>query len=586
MSWLRTPRALGAAAGAVAVLGLLWCGWTAWQVNRDLDEAVARGHAIQAAVEARDTASLDRELTALREASAAAADRTSGFTWSVLGRVPVLGDDARGIETTSRVLADLARDGVEPLVSASDRFEELLPRGGALDVGVAEELADPVARAHRAFAAADADLTAVDASGFVGRLHRQFTDFRDQVAEASDALGSAETATRVLPTMLGAEGPRRYLLVFENNAEIRGTGGLAGAVSYVEAADGRLELRGHVAASSLGEAPAPVLPLSGAEQELYGDVLGTYAMNATMTPDAPRAAALLKARWEREFPGQRVDGVVLLDALAIGYLLDATGPVNVDGVQITGANAVDELLHTTYLRLPEPARQDAFFAEVAAATFAKFTSGLGNPTGVLEALGRATDERRVLVHAFDDAVQQELAGTPIAGELATDPESEDAQVAVTLNDMTGAKMSYYLRYDVDVSATACRGSAQTYSAKARISSVAPPEAATLPDYITGGGTYGPQPGTQVLAVRVFGPVGGEVSDLEFNGVASEAVEVDQDGRPVAMTYVQLTPGQTVDLAWKMKSGAGQTGDTALAVTPTIERKDSTRTLPSACAGGR
>ncbi|GAA1519915.1 DUF4012 domain-containing protein [Nocardioides humi] len=571
--------------GAVVGVLVLWAGWTAWQVSRDLNDAVDRAQRIQDAVEVRDTAAVERELAALRAASASAADRTAGPTWSVLSRVPFLGDDAAGVRTTSRVLDDLARDGVQPLVVASDRFEELLPRDGALDIGVAEDLAAPVAQARRAFAAAEEELAEVDTSGFVGRLDRQFTDFRDQVSRAADALASAEVATRILPTMLGADGPRDYLLVFQNNAEIRGTGGLAGAVSYVDVEDGRLELRGHVAAATLGEAAQPVLSLSAAEQELYGNVLGTYAVNATMTPDVPRAADLLRARWEQEFPTQRVDGVLFLDAVAIGYLLDATGPVTVDGVEITGDDAVDELLHNTYLRLPDPARQDAFFADVAAATFDRFTSGLGNPTGVLKALARATDERRVLVHAFDDAVREELAGTPIAGEFVTDPTVSEPQVGVTLNDMTGAKMSYYLRYDVDVNATSCRGTVQTYSAKARIASVAPPEAAALPEYITGGGKYGSAPGTQLMAVRIFAPAGGEISDVEFNGVPSQVIEVDLEGRPVAMTFVQLIPGQKVDLAWKMKSGDGQTGDTDVTVTPTIEAKASTRTLASACARG-
>lgn len=570
-------------AGLLALV-FAWTAWQAFQVNRDLNDAVRSAERIQDAVEARDTAALDREFAALREASSSAAARTDGLTWKVLSKLPLFGDDAEGIATTSSVLDGLARDGVEPLVTASDRFEELLPKDGAIDVAVAEELAAPVSQAHRAFAAADAELADVDNSGFMGRLDKRFRSFRDQVDRAAGALGSAEIATKVLPTMLGADGPRHYLLVFENNAEIRGMGGLAGAASYVEAADGKLSLRQHVAGSALGEAPAPVLPLSAAEKQLYDDVLGTYFMNATLTPDVARNSDLLRARWEQEFPEQKVDGVVFLDAVAIGYLLDATGPITVDGVELTGDSAVDELLHNTYLRLSEPAEQDAFFADVAAATFDRFTSGLGNPTGILKALGHATREHRLIVHSFEDAVQKEFAGTPVAGGLIVDDADAEPQIAVTINDMTGAKMSYYLRYEVDVNATTCKGDVQSYAAKARLTSVAPPEAATLPDYITGGGAYGTTPGTQLMAVRIFAPAGGTISGMELNGVSSQVIDVDQDGRAVAMTYIKLEPGQTVDLAWKMASGADQVGDTTVTVTPTIERKESTRTLRSACAG--
>ncbi|MBM7518704.1 DUF4012 domain-containing protein [Nocardioides nitrophenolicus] len=584
MSRLRGPRAVLLAAGAILVLGLLWAGWTAWQVNADLANAVRHAERIQSAVVARDSDAMEREVAGLRTSSRQAAERTSGPTWGLLTRLPFVGDDAAGVRTTSVVLADLADDGVEPLVAASDRFEQLLPRGGAVDQQAVADVAEPVHQARVAFGSADDDLAQVDPSGFVGRLEQRFRRFRDQVSRASDALASAETAARVLPAMLGDQGARRHLVVFENNAEIRSTGGLAGAVSSVEATDGVLRLGRQVAGAALGKTAEPVLPLTAAEDALYGDVLGTYFVNATMTPDVPRAADLLRARWEQRFPGRPVDGVVLLDAVGIGYLLEATGPVVVDGIEITGDNAVEQLLHATYLRVPDPAAQDAFFAAVAAATFDRFTAGADDPTAILRALARAVRERRVFVHSFDAAVQQQLAGTTIAGELVTDPRVRSPQVGVTVDDMTGAKMSYYLRYDVDVTATTCRGSTQRYLAKARIRSVAPPDAGSLPDYVTGGGAYGSRPGTQLMAVRVFGPTDGSVTDVEFNGVPSEVIEADQGGRPVAMTYVQLAPGQSVDLAWAMESGPGQDGPTQVQVTPTIERKNGARAVESACAG--
>ena len=58
------------------------------------------------------------------------------------------------------------------------------------------------------------------------------------------------TATEVLPTaltMLGDHGPRTYLVLFQNNAEIRATGGAAAAAVYVRAEGGASTLRGRPA---------------------------------------------------------------------------------------------------------------------------------------------------------------------------------------------------------------------------------------------------------------------------------------------------------------------------------------------------
>lgn len=584
MSFPRIRTGLGIIAGLLLVAGL-WVGWQVWQVNRDLSDAVEHAENIQSAVEQRDTDALRSELDALRTASSAATNRTSGATWSFVEALPLFGDDAEGVEVASRVLDGLAADGIEPLVTVSERIDDLLPRDGAIDPAVVAEIAEPVAAAEQAFARAEQDLADVDPDGFVGRLGEQFTTFRDRVTQASSGLHSATIATEVLPSMLGGDGKRHYLLVFQNNAEVRATGGLPGAVSYVEADNGALALRKHVAGASFGEQAEPVLALTDAEVDLYDVVLGTYFLDANMTPDVPRAAELMKARWDLEYPKQSVDGVLMIDAVAIAYLLEATGPMTVDGIRLTSDNLVDELLHESYMRLPEPDAQDAFFAQVAFAAFEKFTAGVDNPAGLLRALGKAADERRVLVHSFDVAEQTKLSNTAIAGDYSGEGSGRDRpKVAVTLNDTTGAKMSYFLRYEVDVTPTACLGGVQTYSAKARVRSVAPPKAADLPGYITGAGQFGVEPGSQLVTLRIFGPVGGEIGDLDFNGKKMDLVRVQQDGRPVGMTYVQLQPGQTVDLAWTMKAGSGQTGDTEVIVTPTVQEKTSVQTLPSGCVG--
>ena len=571
---------LGGVAALLLVLAA-WVAWQVWQVNRDLSAAVDHAEAVQAAVERGDTEAIQDELDALRTSSESAADGTSGITWSALKALPVFGDDAEGVEVASQVLDDLATEGLDPLVTVSDRFEELLPQDGGVDLAVIQELSGPVAEAETAFAAAERRLDEQDSSGFVGRLDRQFDRFGNQVSRAATALRAARTATEILPPMLGEGQKRTYLLAFQNNAELRSGGGLPGAVSYLEASDGRLRMVRQVTGGSFGETPDPVLPLTGAEQELYDEILGTYFVDATMTPDVPRAAALMRAHSERVYPRVDLDGVLLVDTVTMAYLLEATGPITVDGIELTGDNLVDELLHNAYLRL-DGTQQDAFFATAAKTAFDRFTTGADNPEGMLKALARAADERRVAMHLFDGALQERIAGTSLAGEFVTDPGVEEPQLAVTVNDTTGSKMSYFLRVEVDVTATSCVDGVQTFAAKARLRSTAPPEAADLPAYVTGGGIYGTEPGHQLVTVRMYGPAGGAVSGFKLNSEPQDLIEVDQDGRPVGMTYIDLAPGQTLDLSWQMKSGEGQVGNAELTTTPTVARTDNDISVKSAC----
>ncbi len=52
----------------------------------------------------------------------------------------------------------------------------------------------------------------------------------DRLAKVSLTTATAARAVRLLPPMLGADGPREYLLLVQNNAEQRATGGIPGSV--------------------------------------------------------------------------------------------------------------------------------------------------------------------------------------------------------------------------------------------------------------------------------------------------------------------------------------------------------------------
>lgn len=585
---MRMRRSRAAVLVIVALVGVVlllaaWLGWQAWQVNRDLRAAVSDAGELQTALEDGDRAAIDASLAELQAHSSGAAERTDGVSWSVLTHLPGVGDDAEGVRVVSDVVADLSNDGLVPLATVATELDSLLPRDGKISIDAVRELQEPVAQARAALEDADRQLSEQDPSGFVQRFRDQYRELADRVDDAEHAMRSADTALAVLPEMLGDGTSRHYLLVFQNNAEIRATGGLPGAVSLVQADDGAVELTRQVAANSFGHRSTPVLPLSDTEEALYGPQLGTYFLDANFTPDFSRAADLMKARWEEVYGGQ-VDGVLSLDPVALSYILGATGPVQVGDVTLTEDNAVDELLHEVYLRYENPAAQDVFFREVARAVFDVVSSGGGAaPSDLMSALARAADEGRVYVHSFHQEEQDELTGTQVAGDFPVSASSTPV-VSVTMNDTTGAKMSYYLRYDVDVAPTYCINDRQGITVHARLTSTAPEDAAsTLPDSVTGGGAYGVKPGNQLVTVRLFGPVDGTIKRFVINSKRFPPDGIDVSGRPVATSYALLAPGETVDITWTLQTGTGQTGATRVTVTPSIAEGGKSSTVASACS---
>ena len=422
--------ALGGLVVVAVVLAAL-VGWRAMQVNTALQDAVADADALQTSLEAGDQAAIDASLADLQDSAGRAAELTGGPIWSMATVVPWLGDDARGVRTAAQVVSDLSTDGIGPLAQTATRLDQLLPQDGRIDVDAVAELQQPVETAAAALSEAEEELAAEDSSGFVDRFKSKYRELTSLVSDAQQAIDSASVTVDLLPDLLGADGPLDYLLVFQNNAEIRATGGLPGALSVVRVDDGAVSLGAQDSASSFGERATPVLPLSKDEEEVFTEKLGTFMLDANFTHDWPRAAELIAARWEERYP-EDLDGVLTVDTVAVSYLLAVTGPIDVGPYTLTADNAVDTLLNQAYIDIPDPGAQDVFFAQVAKTVFDRISGGdIGAPRELLRALVRAGDEGRVAVHLTDETEQAQIAERRVA-QATTDESGAADGFDVTL----------------------------------------------------------------------------------------------------------------------------------------------------------
>jgi len=566
---------------AVPLLALAGTGWSVWQTRSDLEAGKTAASRLRSALEAGDAGAADDALADLQAAAHDARDRTDGLTWSALSLAPGLGDDAEAVRTLAASADRLATEALPGLVSSAGVLDGsgLAPHNGRVDLAEITRLQPPVATADEVFAAVRDDLATVSPSGLVGALRGPFAEAAADVTSASKALDSVDRAVGVLPSMLGESRAHTWLLVFQNNAEVRATGGLPGAVAVVRTDHGRVTQVGERAGSSLGEVPRPVLPLTAFERKFYGAQLGTYFLDANFTPDFPRAAALWRSRWQQA-TGERVDGVIAVDPVALSYLLEATGPLDVPGGQLTADNAIQTLLHDVYLRHSDPADQDAFFAVVASRVFAAITDGAGSPRTLMTALARAGGEHRLLVHSFDAAEQERIAGTQIAGELWRE-RGDEPRIDIALNDATGAKMQYFLRYHVDVAAT-CDDGRQQYAATAVLESTAPKDARKLPDYVTGGDVFGTEPASQLFVFDIYAPRKGELGRVSADGTPLDYVTATHAGRRAASVPILLTPGQTTTVTWTMSAAPDQGGTTSVNVTPGVARESESLLVEGAC----
>jgi hypothetical protein len=571
-------------AGTLLLLFMVWCGYRAWSVAHALDSMAREAEVMKAALGRGDVATARKTLAAYQDAGDAADSRTSGPTWALLEHVPLLGDDAQGVAAASSVLHDIGERGLPPVVGAAAQVtgNDFQPKGHRFPLARIAAMVGPAKSSEAAFADAAGRLGEVDSSGFIGPFRARFDALRTLVDSSRDILGSTYRAARMMPDLLGAHGPRNYLLIMDNNAELRSLGGLSGSVTMVHAQNGAVHIAEQDDMADLKASPS--MHLTADEKRLFGDLLRATGVNATMTPDAPRAAELVKARWELAHGG-RVDGVFFVDPVAISYLMQGIGPVAVPGYpSISWSTVVAAVENQAYIVTTDRNAQSDFQNAVAKAVFNAFADGHGNPVTAIRGLARGVEEGRVHMTSFVKADQAQVAGTAIAGELPTKA-TVTPHAGVYINDSTQAKMSYYLQYSVSLASRSCSAGLQNAVGTMTMTSATPPDVGHLPVTVTGLGdpSLGIARGDQYVVVYLTSPIGGTITSLSVDGkeVPTPAL-VPFMGRQVATTGVRLDPRSTHTIQWGLQSGLRQTGAWKLAVTPGAQPGTQSATVPSSC----
>jgi len=190
--------------------------------------------------------------------------------------------------------------------------------------------------------------------------------------QLSAALAKLSGAAEVLPAIMGGQGDRTYFLMIQNGAEQRATGGFLGAFAILHARDGQLTLEKFDSNTALpaGEAaPSPSSEFS-ARYDRFGSRTAWYSVN--MSPDFPTSARLVGELWQKR-TGQKIDGVLAMDAPALAELLKATGPVSVPQLgEVNSDNFVKLTLNEAYIRFPENAQRTDLLVPVGREVWTKF----------------------------------------------------------------------------------------------------------------------------------------------------------------------------------------------------------------------
>jgi len=337
-----------------------------------LGDTVNRAKTASEAAGSFDLDKVAKELPLLKESLKKSERSISYFNWATF--FPVFGgyiSDLRHLSVAASSLleaSDLTVASLEPhaqklglsaeqgaKITAQDRVKVLVEALG--------QITPDLDRISPKVAAAKIEMDKINTDHYpnfwvFGKIGRNLKNAKDLINQVDFFLVEARPLLLVLPDILGMNSEKNYLVLFQNDKEIRPTGGFLTAYTYIKFQKGNLSASGSDDIYHLDERlhevclrkicplspPAPIvkyLPEPTGKSKTAWD-----SRDSNISPDWKISAQEFE-RFYNIIGGRPIDGIIVVDTYFVKNLLDITGPIAVSGypTKFSSENVVDELLN-------------------------------------------------------------------------------------------------------------------------------------------------------------------------------------------------------------------------------------------------
>ncbi len=411
---------IAAAVVAVALVALDWCAYG--QAKQFETLARAGKSDASAALKSLERADASSALTSFRKA---------GEEFSAAGQL--LGPEwLRGVPWLGRQLAvadDLATIGAEGS-SAGAHAAELLVEAGSVSgddrLGQMLTLAAPhLDAALVSMVAIQERTTGLTTDGLVPQLADAVTELQDLLQPLDPVLGRSQALLDLERYVFSSE--HRFLVLAQNNAQLRPTGGFPGTFGLVRVGPQGLHLSHFADIYTLPNDTLKLPVPDGSQMQRKG----FWFRNANWWLDFPTSADTMVRLWDSMKPPQAaIDGVIAIDLPTIRDLLTVFGPITVpeSPVPLTAKNVVEKLSYIVeieYSGQGDAGKKNAVVS-LAGAVMDRLTNLSDDefvPT--IQALANSANDKHIQLFFTDAAAQADMVAAGWSGALAPSADTTD-----------------------------------------------------------------------------------------------------------------------------------------------------------------
>ena len=174
--------------------------------------------------------------------------------------------------------------------------------------------------------------------GKLKKVREQLQQVKDITNGAVIAVGQGKPLIKSLPSLLGEKEGKKYLLLFQNDAELRPTGGFLTyyAIFRVEEGDIKVDSSSDIynLDNSISSHPAP----SAIIKQYFPSVKSAFIRDSNLSPDFVVAMKDFESLYEKSSLKNDVDGIIAINTHFFVNIIRILGEVDASGLKFTADN--------------------------------------------------------------------------------------------------------------------------------------------------------------------------------------------------------------------------------------------------------
>ncbi|KAB8288090.1 hypothetical protein DSM100688_1200 [Bifidobacterium ramosum] len=597
--------------GGLILSFVVFYGSSAFAMVRDANRMLDAGEDLANSALGCGGGDVAKSATELVSASRSLRDEMSSAKWTWLAERTGYESDLAAAREMTDSIGTLVDGPFTDLLNLAKQLQGFLMKDGTVDVSPLMKMPDIVKQAHTDIADQLTQLKAIDTPR-ISKIAQLLQIEQDALATADSTLGEYDQLVNLMPQLLGADGERTYLVLVQNPAELRSSGGMVGTVAPITADNGKVTI-GDFATSGDWDIPdEPMDDLVLKERDVFGTTFDQYPATTTIDPEFERVAKLNVYLWKHQKGNEKknVAGVIALDPVFLQSLLGATGSVSLsDGTTLDGTSTVSFLLDKLYREHSDFAEQNKYVSEAAQEIMTHVLGNVGpsSASALLKAIRDTSANGHLKLWMKDDAEQEALIDTGLIDDKASGQLSADEtipQSGIYLSELQMGKQDWYLRTTTTVTKTcgdelAADKAAATGSLNDAITqpvqgtqlgqytedqlgdeytvtftmknTLTAKQAAELPDFVTGGQQSDEDPrGGMKYRVVITAPYGGEITTVQADADTWRINAASlYDRQYVVYDQQWIAPGETLTLSYTVRVSAKAAQALDVVTTPIV-----------------